>query len=144
MKIDTKCAGALITKKVVVTAQTCVNSSRHLVANIRFGMLIFNATKSIKSFEINQNDMMAKNQLTLLKLPEEIEINEFMMPAHMPTSTFDTLFDEKLILSGWTGYRYECNQQMRKWFIRKMLFRSCGDNLICLNELDIINYREVT
>lgn len=144
LKIDAKCTGSLITKNIVITAQTCVNSSRHLAANIKFGMVIFNATKSIKSLEISQNDMVTENQLTVLKLPEEIEINEYMMPAHMPTSTFDTLLVENMILSGWTGYRYECNQQMRKWLIRKMSFRSCGDNLICLNELDIINYREVT
>lgn len=143
LRIDTKCAGSLITKKLVVTAQTCVNSTRHLAANIKFGMLIFNETRSIKSIEISQNDMVSEKHLTVLKLPEEIEINEFIMPAKIPTSTFDTLIDEKVILSGWTGFRYECNQQMRKWFLRKMLFRSCGDNLMCLNELDIINYREV-
>lgn len=139
---DTKCAGALITNNIVLTSDSCVNSTKHAAASIKFGVLIFNDTKSLKSFEIRQNDMMTQYHLTILKLPEELEINEFIAPAHMPNFVFDVL-SGNILLAGWTGFKYECNQQLRKWFIPATKFWSCGDNLICLNQTDILNYREV-
>lgn len=143
LKIDSKCSGSLLTKRIVVTSQTCVDSRKHIAATIKFGMLVFNATEYVKSYEIAESGLMTENQLTILKLPEDVTENEFIMPIHMPKLSLDSLSIEKFLLAGWTGYRYECDQRMRKWFIQKSHFRSCGDNLICLDESNIVNYREV-
>lgn len=144
MKIDTKCAGSLISTSLVLTSNLCVNSTRHSAANIKFGVLIFNSTDSEESYEINKNDILTENQLTILKLPELMEVSEFLIPTNVATLSFDTLSAEKLVLAGWTGYRYECNQQMRKWLIRKTHFKLCKSDIICLSETDIINYREAS
>lgn len=142
---DTKCAGSLVTKFHLITSVTCVNTSRHTHASIKFGVSLYDEYNGTKSDAVVlRENFMARNQLTLLKLPSEIQTNELIFPINLPSIAFEHLSNGKLILAGWTGYKYECNQQMsRKWFIQRDAFKSCGNNLICLSEADIVNYREV-
>lgn len=141
---DTKCAGSLVTKLHVITSILCVNSSRHTHASVKFGVLFYDAFDGPKSDAVLvRENFITRNHITLMKMPLEIETNELILPTHLPSIAFENLSNGKLILSGWTGYKYECNQQMRKWFLQKNAFKSCGKNLICLSEADIVNYREV-
>lgn len=119
-----------------------MNVSRHTHASLKFGVFIYE-NESDGDFEVPRENFVSRNQLTLMKLPSEIETNELIFPINLPTIAFENLSNGKLILAGWTGYKYECNQQMRKWFVKGEAFISCGENLICLSEADIINYREV-
>lgn len=136
---DAPCAGLLVSKLHVITSTTCVDGKRHTRASIKFGVLFYNGSDS-NSIVLQAEKIVSKNQLTIIELPSEIETNDLIS---LPSDMFENLTSEKLILTGWTGYRYECNQQMRKWFIRRDAFKSCETNLICLSENDIINYREV-
>lgn len=134
----------MVAKNWVITSTTCFNVSRHAHASIKFGVSFFNEDSGTSAAVVQRENCVSRNQLTLMKLSVEIENNEQILPTNFPTIAFENLSVRKLILAGWTGYRYECNQQMKKWFIWRDAFKSCGNNLICLSEADIINYREVT
>lgn len=141
---DTKCAGSLVTTSHVMTSILCASPSRHTHASLKFGVLLYDEFDGTNSDAVvMKENFMSRNQITLMKLPSEIETNKLVLPVNLPSIAFENLSTEKLILSGWTGYKYECNQQMRKWFLQRNSFKSCEKNLICLRKTDIVNYREV-
>lgn len=141
---DTQCAGILVGKLHVITSTTCVNVSRHTHASIKFGISVYNRNYGSQAAVVLREKIVSHKQMTIIELPSEIKTNGLISPTNLPAQSFENLLGEKLILTGWTGYKYECNQQMRKWIIQRDKFKSCEEkNLICLNETDIINYREV-
>jgi Trypsin len=139
-----KCLGSLISHNFILTTSKCIDTSRHYFALVRLGNIKFDTSSdSEKTFEIESFNIHTRRPLTLLKLPQKIEIDEFIAPVCLPPNVFYRYSEAQFVLSGWSGNQLECNKDMKKWMIPKVSLRECNQTSICMNADDIVNYYEV-
>ena len=137
--VETKCSGSLITENFVLTTALCVSKNRHSSAIVHFGVL--NLTLEFEAHstvEIPKINLLTFLEITLLRLVKRMNVNESIMPACL-----SSVSNSKFILSGWTGYKYECNPLLKKWYIREEDVEKCGKTMLCIESANIINYYEV-
>jgi len=137
--VETKCSGSLITESFVLTTALCVSKNRHSSAIVHFGILNLTSEFEVHStVDVPKNNLLTFLEITLLRLSNRMDINENMMPACL-----SSVSNSKFILSGWTGYRFECNPLLKKWYIREEEVKKCGKTMLCVDSSSIINYYEV-
>lgn len=136
---ESKCLGSLITEKFVLTTALCVNYIRHSSATVYFGVL--NLTTEFQAYDhvvVYRHSIYSLEDITLLQLPKVMEISENIFPTCL--STFS---NDKFVLTGWTGYRFDCNPVLKKWYIESDEVGACGKKKLCFNSTNIVNYHEV-
>ncbi|XP_070499001.1 serine protease snake-like [Chironomus tepperi] len=135
---ETKCSGSLITENFVLTTALCVSKNLHSSAIVHFG--VFNLTSEFEAHstvEIPKHDLLTFLEISLLRLTNGMSLSESVMPACL--SSVD---NSKFVLSGWTGYKYECNPLLKKWYIQGQDVMKCGKTKLCVGSSNIINYHE--
>lgn len=134
-----KCSGSLISENFVLTTSLCVSDTRHDSALVYFGVL--NLTTEFEYFskmEVPGRNIKTLKELSLLKLLQKVETNEMVMPICLSSAT-----SEKFVLTGWTGYKYECNPLLKKWYIEAGNVKTCKNDFLCIESANIVNYHEV-
>jgi hypothetical protein len=137
--VETKCSGSLITENFVLTTALCVSKNRHSSAIVHFGVL--NLTSEFEAYstvEIPKINFLTFLEVTLLRLINKVDVSESIMPACL-----SSVGNDKFILSGWTGFKYECNPLLKKWYIREEDVIKCGKTTLCVDSANVINYHEV-
>lgn len=137
--VETKCSGSLITENFVLTTALCVSKNLHSSAIVYFGVLnLTSEFEAHSTVEIPKINILTFLEITLLKLSNRMDVNESIMPVCL---SFES--NTKFVLSGWTGYKYECNPLLKKWYIPEEEVQKCGKTMLCVASENIFNYHEV-
>ncbi|XP_070135534.1 trypsin beta-like [Drosophila bipectinata] len=108
------CGGTLVSKRIILTAAHCLDSPKISAVRIYFGALSSNETlfePGKKRLIVKRKDIIIHedwephalyNDIALIKLPIDVNFNEYIQPAKLPSPTV-TYIGSEATTSGWEG-----------------------------------------